>query len=66
MKLHRAVFAGIAALLFFPLAAKAAEQGIYTGGDRAPYVLLPIVPANPNAQVTNLGGIKLGAGGGEN
>jgi putative CocE/NonD family hydrolase len=42
------------------------NNSIYTGGDRASYVLLPIGPPNPNAQVTKLGGIKLGAGGGEN
>ena len=38
---------------------------VYTGADRASYVQLPIVPAKPGTQLTKLGGIRVGGGGGE-
>ncbi len=34
------------------------NNSVYTGGDRASYVQLPIVPAKPGTQLTKLGGIK--------
>jgi hypothetical protein len=40
------------------------NNSIYTGADRAPYVLLPIVPAKSDTQVRSLGGIKVAGGGG--
>ena len=52
---------------FRPYHTHAIEQKlkIYTGADRASYVQLPIVPAKPGTQLTTLGGIKVGGGGGE-
>ena len=38
------------------------NNSIYTGEDRASYVLLPIVPAKSGTQLTSLGGIKVGGG----
>jgi len=40
------------------------NNSIYTGADRSSYVLLPIVPPKTEAQ-TNLGGIKLPRGEGQ-
>ncbi len=39
------------------------NNSIYTGADRASYMLLPIVPAKAQSQQTKLGGIKVGGGG---
>ena len=39
------------------------NNSIYTGGDRASYVQLPIVPAR-SGLITDLGGIRIGGGGG--
>jgi predicted acyl esterase len=41
------------------------NNSIYTGGDRASYVLLPIVPAKGGTTLTRLGGIRVGGGGQE-
>ena len=40
------------------------NNSIYTGPDHPSYVLLPIVPSKPGL-VTDLGGIRIGSGGGD-
>ena len=41
------------------------NNSIYTGADRASYVLLPIVPPKGGTALTSLGGIRIGGGGQE-